>query len=898
MLSRKFFALLLICLLAFTATGCRLFGPGGDEGSTTTTTTIKTLIKKPAAGSLNMLGNLRAGIRPQITEEPVTDATVTLRLSDGRVITMTDNGNGEYTATVSGLEGASGFVIEARKGDLLVQNMVTDLKNTDLTAPITSNHLTTAFVQVAMAAAKVLATSTGIQVATLDDLIKQVTSIEIEFNELKKQVTDEDNATYELSRKFVAIGLAEADLNAEGGKSLLEKIIDGDVDATTISQQQDLTTWNEQITKAIEDGDISLPTVAPEEDKDKINAAMDIFMNAFLKMVSGTSLTTAETTALSGVLDEDFVLRGMTKSKILLAMPEEDGDLDRFDGEHVLSKVDDNMYLVHVRGTAYMKSGATTAIDSTLDGYSYNPKDPQKYTARTLWTKVGEFPVMVRKQTDGSWKIYGNRTKVDEADIDLQFVFDMNNKTKRTQMHLEVRETESFPIKSVTIRGGQIGATEVALKKDPNQTDSNAWKYFFNDGTNEWQSPYPPHTNQWAYPTVAHKAGDEYTFKITFEDNSIQEYAHKVPTIPSGYAPFNDGNVVVSTDESKLTITWPRNNFPGFDNYYLSVWDQSDNNRVLESEISAVNTTTAEFVFQSTSYQLTPGKQYSMNLHSNLETGLNQHAHYFFTIPDQIDNTVTQASALAKALDNGLKVVANGAGNIPVITPASPPPPSMRLSGTAATNLIPPFPAGTEFFTNYMAYTAAGTLSQVFSMPAALGSGIEHLLIRFKDASGNPMNYNNGGPSWGMTGEPEKMDMLVVYNSVQNSTNIAMELGMEDHPIVSDPDGTLSFEGIGTVTTQLSDGTNLEIRITDSTFDKRSSGSGGLNMRAELFVNDEPFKIDGKIATIVDGAYMSHGLYDAKIMLAGETQPAATLERVGGKLYLKIPGQDDIDLGE
>jgi hypothetical protein len=160
--------------------GCRLIDGGDSSGpdvvaAPTSVTTVSTIVTRPVvAGSA--LRDVKASLLAAVTTEVVTGARVTLTLSDGTTYTMTDNGNGKYTATVTNLQNAKGFVIEAHKGDLVVQNLVTDLQNTDL-ANLTTDHLTTTFAQVALAFAKNEGT---LQLATVADLIKNVTAITID----------------------------------------------------------------------------------------------------------------------------------------------------------------------------------------------------------------------------------------------------------------------------------------------------------------------------------------------------------------------------------------------------------------------------------------------------------------------------------------------------------------------------------------------------------------------------------------------------------------------------------------------------------------------------------------------------------------------------------------------
>lgn len=130
---RFLLALLLVVSVAM-LTGC---GGGGSSGSGGGGTTITTRLVAPTASGA---GALRGSVNAAYTNTAVTGATVTLTMADGTTYTMTDNGNGEYSATVTEVPGAGGFYIEAHKGDLELQNLFTSLP-TDL------NNLTTDYLR-------------------------------------------------------------------------------------------------------------------------------------------------------------------------------------------------------------------------------------------------------------------------------------------------------------------------------------------------------------------------------------------------------------------------------------------------------------------------------------------------------------------------------------------------------------------------------------------------------------------------------------------------------------------------------------------------------------------------------------------------------------------------------
>ncbi|PKL41897.1 MAG: hypothetical protein CVV41_17175 [Candidatus Riflebacteria bacterium HGW-Riflebacteria-1] len=889
----------LIGVLAFTATGCSLFGDDDDDVAASTTV-VKTVIKKPATGSSNILGNLKAGIKAQTTTDVVTGAVVTLTLANGSVFTMTDNGNGEYTATVSGLDGAPGFIIEARKGDLLVQNMVTDLANTNFSAPIESNHLTTAFAQVAISAAKVLETQTGVKVATLEDLIKNVTSISIDYSELKRQVTDETNVLYESSRTIatIALGSSTGEGTSEAGSSLLEKIISGNFTDVTDAVKTELATglnitvgqvttaWTDTVTTPMED---QIPIAAPVTDKEAIDKAVTTYLNAFLKMVGGSGLTTEEKAGLSAVMTEDFVMNGKTKTVILNSITTDADDLDRFEGGHSLLKVDDNTYMVHIAGTAYLKTGGSIAVDSTTEGYAYDAKSPAEFKLRTLEANISEFPVIIARQSDGSWKVSGNRIKIDEVDIELQYTTNLDLSRKHTQFWLQLEDTTSFPVTSVKVSGPNM--PEIDLTKDATLADSNAWHYWRTETMGVSTAPVK-HTaaypyEGWTYPSTLHQQGQEYKFVVTFSDGSTQTFIHTVPQIPSGYAPYDATNVTVNVANNKLQIGWPANtNTSLFDSYYINVWNHSDggDGRVLEQDITNINTTSAEFALISTSYELIPGKNYSINIHSELKNGLSQHAYKSFTVPDPTEAT---AVAMSKVLDNGLKGVAMSAQSVnpPVY---SGPVGSLRAAVSVATSLG--LPSNTMFYDTYTAYAPEPSMTNIFELPKNLAMGIALHLLQFRDGTDAGINGISYNTSTGLLNAlPKTMNMLVVVQQLTAGLN--MELYLDEHPLInSSTEYHLAFGGNGTVTAQLGS-EEIEIRISDSMVDVSKNTAEGLTvsghgLEASLYQNGQPFKVAGQNVTIRNGMFDTEGLITAYLFAGEQNIGMLSRDETGLKLIL------------
>lgn len=365
---KKFFVLFLIGILAFTATGCSLFGDDDDDNNAAFTT-ISTSVKVPTLTG----GSLRAS--DVIGEDGVlksNTAKVTLTLSNGQTVNMAYDGNGRYTASISNLdfEGSEGFVIEAREGNLLVQNLVSDLANLanlsdDYLTNLESNSLTTAFAKIALTAAAVFAKNEGITtgVSTLSDFIKNVTNIKMEFSQLttlKKEVTVPSNPKYlehAKTRQIVEIALKHSDItavtpnNGEPVKPLVDSLLEAtdvaavstilttlgiDIPASEVTTLEESVTWSEELTTAVETGvaegtfgvdnsaqtateTVQLPAVS--EDETRVKAAARIMFDAMIAHYSGKSYDASDTASLSSVLDDEFLNNGQNKTNILNMQP-------------------------------------------------------------------------------------------------------------------------------------------------------------------------------------------------------------------------------------------------------------------------------------------------------------------------------------------------------------------------------------------------------------------------------------------------------------------------------------------------------------------------------------------------------------------------------------------------
>lgn len=630
---RHLLALLLVVSVAL-LTGC---GGGGGSSGGSSGTTITTRLLMPSAPA----GSLRGSVKGQ-TAGTVTGATVTLTMADGTTYTMRDNGNGEYSATVTEIPGAGGFYIEAHKGDLELQNLFTSLPE-DLNA-ITTDYLSTTFTQVALAFAQNADYGGGVQFASATALLSNVANISIEFNQLRTEVTDETNVTYTQTRTMFQAALADADTTqANTSETLLDKLASGDLKPVVGGET---LSWTNAISKPIiQDGTITPPAAAPADDEAAIKTAASTLLTSIAKFYSKTALTQTEIASISGVLSDRFVHRGMTKAILLnqLAQGVSETDnlvLDHFEGDMVLRKINDTTYAVGPVGTVYEKDRdgniAGHAEDSFKFGYDLSqravPSDLFPTTYRSSGLDPDEmFPLLVAKET-GGWKVIGNGIKVDEIWLNLTNRYEPKapNPASRTNFWFNVKDTEAFPVKSVTISGTHL--PQLSLAKNPDLADSNTWHYWRTDTYTNASYPTGYPVNEGWDSSVKHSNGDKYTFVVTFTDNTTQTFEHTVANLPSNWTSLN---AAVTPGSTSVTATWTANPWNDFENYYINVQNMnvSGDNRILEKDIGAVSNTTFSFDYQTSSYTLSSGAQIGVNIESHNKWGFSSSYWTYFNIP-------------------------------------------------------------------------------------------------------------------------------------------------------------------------------------------------------------------------------------------------------------------------
>ncbi len=784
----RFLGILVLALLVTGLTGCRLINGGSSDGpnvvkAPTSNTVVSTIVRRPVAGGSSVRG-VNGSIRAVAQTEVVKGARVTLTLSDGTRYTMTDDGNGKYTATVSNIEGAKGFVIEAHKGDLVVQNLVTDLKNTDL-ANLETNHLTTAFTQIALAFAKNEGT---IQLASVEDLIKNVTAINIDLTTLRKEVTDETNVTYDLQRQFFTVGLTSAKLDAaEGTPTLLDKLASGELKPTIGGTQQ---TWTDVIVKPIDDGTITPPVVPPADDETALKELATSFLNLFAKAMSGTAITPSDREQLTAMLGEDFIMNGQTKNTLLANLDsiqdaEDQYQFVSFSGQPVFRKIDATTYLVGFQGTVTEKNKTTNvnhtfSVDSFKDGYAF---DSSFATYRRTTLDADDlFPMIAKKFTDGKWRLLGNGIKVSQVNMNLHFArwnnLPNSSSNDNTYFWFEVKDTTAFPVTKIEISGGKITET-ITLSKVPDQDDSNKWRYWGNGTTGSDKHPTNYPVNGWPLTgngSVTHANGDEYTFVVTYQGEAKQTFKFQVAGLTSNYQPLA---ATVTPGDTGVTVAWPKNTFADFENYEVAVDapQESGFNRILKQEIRNPDQLNVSFNYQTSAYQLVPGSQINVMIHSWRKVGIAQSFSQTLTVP----LFGGPANAL-KGIAEAVKALGFGSARLPSFAapPANPSPSIRAFVNPVPKSTVWPY-TGWSFFmasdpSDTDSFTAIGNETNCFAYTSGTydSNGI-YPILRLFTSDGQIVAYDEASLSpW--QGIPAKLWLRALFNKQVNGGQVTGDL--------------------------------------------------------------------------------------------------------------------------
>jgi len=378
---------------------------------------------------------------------------------------------------------------------------------------------------------------------------------------------------------------------------------------TAITTATDLTKVELTKTDAVTTAKTEVVTSAPKVDLiGDIKAAVKTYVENTIKIYAG-SITPTERTALGNVIAEDFISSGFDKAAHVANTGNETG-LTLVSHTSTLTKISETEYKVDVSITI-SKNGKQETLNSAVDGLVFD--GTSKFLAASLCPNFNDFPVMVKKQSDGSWKITGNRSKLGWFDFHIDFG-NVNGSTG-SQMWANVEEGKTYKIKSGYVAGDNISISAPLGKDNSTDTDWHFW-----DGSKTSMYPFNVNGNLW--PSSVTHAGTKYTMYITFTDDTTQTFELTVPTLPTGIAAPATNAVTASIVNNKLVVTYPKNSLTGFESYEINVFG----NTRAQFRVDNENTTTLEVALsgkdsEGNDYNITIGGEYWISAYAFVGKG-------------------------------------------------------------------------------------------------------------------------------------------------------------------------------------------------------------------------------------------------------------------------------------
>ena len=323
-----------------------------------------------------------------------------------------------------------------------------------------------------------------------------------------------------------------------------------------------------------------------------------------VKLWSG-SISATEKAELSNLIADDFCHSGLNKAAFLAKAGSEQLTLTSI--TPTITEIDAETCKVHAV-VAIFDGGTVHTLDSTAVGLDFTGANPTAFQGKSLYPQFVEFPVLVRKQTDGTWKVSGNRCKLDG--IDLHIDFNNSGGTRGSSMWANIDEGTSYKIQGGAITGGNISG-----KAPLGRTTTSASTWHLWDGSKTSSYPFG---SFWSTSTT-HTAGQIYTLNVSFTDGSTQSYAMTVPALPAGIAAPAEVEVTANVVNEKLVVTWPRNTLSGFESYEIGLYNANGKAAVFRPETESM--TSMEIPFTGTdvdgdAYSLQLGGQYWFAVHA------------------------------------------------------------------------------------------------------------------------------------------------------------------------------------------------------------------------------------------------------------------------------------------
>ena len=844
---RKISLLMMVLLLAGFATGCNIMGSDDDDDYVPTASTKMSLVAPvsvPAATS-------GSSIRAQSTfievdgRRFITGATVTV---NGVTLAEDPNNPGYYSGEFDRSDIEDGFVLEAKKGKMKMVNVVTakEIENKNqFQAPV--NEVSTAFAEVA----KVKAGMTDYK-----DLIERKAELDLDLDELKEKVTDENDTTFKTIKDTIKEVFAEVS----------DTDLDDDAEGDLLTEgASDLETKIDNIDDSV---------IPVKSDEEVVKARAQNFVNILLKVQTGKTLEEADKEFIKNRFSNDFLLNGTTKTMLMselgisssLRKSEPDSNvLIGFEQQGLqIKKVSDTAYLAGVKGTLQFAGGVTEALDAMADGLDFDA-DFNSYSATGL-AYDDMLPIMIKK-VDGNWMIVGNGVKAENVCIRLQKRYFASKSEEQTSFWFSVDEASGATINSVSITGTRISG-EVALERSPmNQSE---WYYMVGEGETKYSDSY--FEESWTNST--HQSGDTYKVTITYSDSTTQEFNFTVPTYSD--VPFvKNVEVELNNTQNSLTVNWPQSGLSDFEYYRLNAYgpiphegQEIKDKTVTSSQISLIG--------------LEPSQTIQVVLEIMTRRGVEQQYRVNYQIPEiqQPDASQQLLQGLVNNLNGGVQAIANTANQIPVPALQSF---AASLRGETAVDNVYGFPAGTTFHDTFQIAGDDEVLQNIFSMPTTgYGVNLQYLLARFFDADGNLVAYPFGSV-------PVKMNIGAIVDEQLENARAKLDLHYGDEetggPLVGQND-EINFKVSGDIEVTLATETYLfEIDETQSSCLVSDSVPSG-NLVGKFFKDGSYQVFDGKEVALTNATFNANGLVSGTIMV--DNQQYATISVVDNAVVVEL----------
>ncbi|PKL40360.1 MAG: hypothetical protein CVV41_19425 [Candidatus Riflebacteria bacterium HGW-Riflebacteria-1] len=306
------------------------------------------------------------------------------------------------------------------------------------------------------------------------------------------------------------------------------------------------------------------PTPVPLTTEETVKAAYNLWLRALASATQRLTPDAAAAAKIDDMLDADFIWEGFNKTTWADKMKRPPADffdsrINSFSGDSTLTKVDESTYVVRFNGTisGLDKAGTSysTAIDGTKNAFALTGAANQTAFSITGTVNHAWAAVIVKKGTDGTWRINGNRVKASPY-LELVIAQKWLGASGHPGINVNLWKG-SQSIVSAIVSGGILNATgTVNLSENPNNSDEWGWAA----GANYSWIPAPSGTS------IA--AGQVYVITATFADGS-QTYNYTVPALPTSYAAPTV--TLTSPAAGQLSATWTAEPSTSFSEYWVGI---------------------------------------------------------------------------------------------------------------------------------------------------------------------------------------------------------------------------------------------------------------------------------------------------------------------------------------